>query len=284
MILIVDSGASKADWAIVDNGKLLDIIQTKGMSPFFQSSDDIYELVNGVFSAQTFINQIENIFFYGAGCIKGYNSDIIEKGLSKFFADIKIDVQSDMLGAARALFGKKEGIGCILGTGTNSCKYDGTSIIERIPALGFILGDECSGAYLGKALINNYFKKIMPPELAKEFEVDYQPNEKEVLGRVYNQPSANLYLASFTHFLKKHQEHQYVQDLLTNSFQAFISNNIAKYTNFQKFKVGLVGSIAYHFSEIINQVAVKNGIEIGKIMERPIGGLVEYYAGFVTDN
>lgn len=277
MILIVDSGATKADWAITDKGKLSEIIQTKGISPIFQTSEEIYYLVKETFSSKAYINQVDSIFFYGSGCIKGYNSDIIEKGLGKFFPNIKIDVQSDMLGAARALFAKDEGIACILGTGTNSCKYDGTSITERIPALGFILGDECSGAYLGKALINNYFKKIMPPELAKEFEVDYQLNEKEVLDMVYNQPSPNRYLARFTHFLKKHQGHQYVQNLLNNSFQAFISNNIAKYTDFQKYKVGLVGSIAWHFSEIFNQVAVKNGIEIDKIMERPIEGLIEYY-------
>lgn len=277
MILIVDSGASKSDWAIVENGKVLKILHSKGISPIFHSSEYIFELVQEVFVKENLVNQIRNIFFYGAGCIKGHNSDIVESGLSRFFKNSIIDVQADMIGVARALFGKDEGIACILGTGANSCKYNGLTIIERIPTLGFILGDECSGAYLGKTLINNYFKRIMPSDLANSFKEEFNPDEKEILERVYKQESPSKYLASFVPFLKKNLHHEYVIDLLENALQAFISNNIAKYENYKKYNIGFIGSVSFHFSEILKQVAVKNGLKVVKILERPIEGLIKYH-------
>jgi glucosamine kinase len=277
MKLIVDSGASKADWAFVENGKIVKTIRSSGISPIFHSSEDVFNLVSDTFSNESLVNQVERIFFYGAGCIKGHNTEIVESGLHEFFKNLKIDVQSDMIGAARALFGEKAGIACILGTGTNSCKYDGTSITERIPTLGFILGDECSGAYFGKILINNYFKKNMPSDLAKEFMDEYKLGENEVLDRVYKQAYPNRYLASFTYFLKKHQGNPYVKKMLADAFQVFTSNNIAKYVNYRKYPIGLVGSIAFHFSGIFEQIAHKNGIKIVKILERPIEGLAEYH-------
>jgi glucosamine kinase len=277
MILIVDSGASKSDWAIVKNGKVFKILQSKGISPIFHSSEYIFELVREVFLKENLVDQIDNIFFYGAGCIKGHNSDIVESGLSRYFKKSIIDTEGDMIGAARALFGKNNGIACILGTGANSCKYDGSSIIERIPTLGYILGDECSGAYLGKTLINNYFKKIMPSDISNSFKEEFNPVENDVLNKVYKQESPNRYLASFVPFLKKNLNHTYVIDLLENAFHTFISNNIAKYEYFQKYKIGFVGSVSFHFSEILKQVADKNGLNVVKILEKPIEGLIEYH-------
>jgi N-acetylglucosamine kinase-like BadF-type ATPase len=278
MILVADGGASKTDWAIIENGKLSKLVQAVGISPIFHSVEDIFSLVKNTFSNENFSNNIEQIYFYGAGCIKGHTSAIIEEGLKLFFKTAKIDAQSDMLGAARALFKDEAGIACILGTGANSCKYDGKIIAERIPPLGYILGDECSGAYLGKTLINNYFKKVMPNDLAAEFFKEYQISEKEVLDRVYKQASPNQYLANFSPFLKKHEKHPYVQNIIKSAFQTFLDYNITKYSDYKNYKIGFIGSIGFYFGEIIGQILEERQIVLNKILEKPIEGLIEYHS------
>jgi len=279
MRLIVDSGSSKADWVVVDRGITIGQFITKGINPFFQTSDEILELVKTTFNSVLIAGKIENIYFYGAGCIKNHNTSIVQDGLQQYFAAAHIEVEDDMIGAAHAVFGNNPGIACILGTGANSCKFDGSSITEKISALGYILGDEASGAYFGKILINNYFKKIMPVDLAEKFNQEYQPIEREILNIVYRQPYPNRFLAKFTHFLSKNIDHTYVKSVLASGFEAFIANNIMKYSDYNNYSVGFVGSMAYHFSEILLEVGAKHKIKIEKIIEKPIDGLVQYHIG-----
>ena len=276
MILIVDSGSSKADWVLLNKDQIFSQLKTKGINPFFQSSNEIHDLVKNTFELSQ-ADKIENIFFYGAGCIKNQNTDIIQNGLQKYFKNAEIEVEDDMIGTARSIFGNKPGIACILGTGANSCKYDGVNIIEKVPSLGYILGDEASGAYFGKILLNNYFKNMMPKDLADKFNIEYKPAESEILNQVYKQPYPNRFLAKFTYFLSKNLNHIYVQNLLAKGFEIFIRMNIFKYNNFQNYPVGFNGSIAYHFSGILNEVAVKNKIKIDTIIEKPIDGLIRYH-------
>jgi N-acetylglucosamine kinase-like BadF-type ATPase len=277
MILIADSGSSKTDWALVENKENIKFLKSKGINPFFQSSEEVFQIVKETFGFTGLCDNIDKIYFYGAGCIKGQNSYIVEKGLMQFFDKALAEVNDDMIGAARALFFKDKGIACILGTGANSCKYDGTNIIEKISALGFILGDEGSGAYFGKQLINNYFKKIMPGDLSEKFRDEYASVEGEILNHVYKQPGANSYLARFTYFLSRNIDHRYVRELLSDGFEAFISNNISKYMDYQNYTVGFVGSIAYHFSGILESVCFKNNVTLGKIVEKPIDNLIEFH-------
>ena len=249
MILIVDSGSSKADWVLLNKDQIFSQLKTKGINPFFQSSNEIHDLVKNTFELSQ-ADKIENIFFYGAGCIKNQNTDVIRNGLQKYFKNAEIEVEDDIIGAARSIFGNRPGIACILGTGANSCKYDGVNIIEKVPSLGYILGDEASGAYFGKILLNNYFKNMMPKDLADKFNIEYKPAESEILNQVYKQPYPNRFLAKFTYFLSKNLNHIYVQNLLAKGFEGFIMMNIFKYNNFQNYPVGFNGSIAYHFSGI----------------------------------
>lgn len=278
MILIADSGSSKTDWALVENKEKIKFFKSKGINPFFQSSEEVFQIVKETFGHIGLSNDVEKICFYGAGCIKGHNSHVVENGLMQFFNKALAEINDDMIGAARALFGKAAGIACILGTGANSCKYDGGNITEKISALGFILGDEGSGAYLGKQLINNYFKKIMPGDLSEKFRNEYGSVEGDILNHVYKQPSANSYLAKFTYFLSKNIDHPYVRELLSDGFDAFIRNNVSKYKDYQKYTVGFVGSIAYHFSEILENVCLKNNVKFGHIIEKPINGLIHFHS------
>jgi len=277
MILIADSGSSKTDWVTIDQNNVIIHYESVGINPFFISSEEIMDLIKKTFDSVDIYNQIERIFFYGTGCIKNHNTSVIVDGLSPFFRKASINIEDDMLGAARSLFGTKQGIACILGTGANSSKYDGKEIIEKIPALGYILGDEASGAYFGKILINNFFKKVMPEDLSRKFEEQYHPEMSEVLNKVYKQVFPNRYLAKFTHFISQNIEHQYIIDLLKYGFEAFIQNNIAKYEDYQNFNVGFVGSVAHHFSETLKRSGSENQINIIQILEKPIEGLIDYH-------
>ena len=281
MILLADSGSSKTDWALLAENKLLDFVSSAGINPFFQSEQDILQIAETTFDPLNIAEKVTSIFFYGTGCVKDLNTDVVSNGLKQFFQKAEIVVEDDMLGAARAMFGNQKGIGCILGTGANSCKYDGQNIVEKIPTLGYILGDEASGAYFGKILINNYFKKIMPDNLSDKFQIQFQPELGDVLSRVYKQPLANRYLAKFTHFLSENIYHEYIQEILLEGFREFLSRNVSKYNDYQSYPVGFVGSIAYHFSDLLKKAGQSFNININQIIDKPINGLVVYHTKIV---
>jgi glucosamine kinase len=277
MILIADSGSTKTDWVSINENQVKVFYKSSGINPFYISSDEIFNIIENTFKPAKISKKVEKIHFYGTGCIKNHNTYIVVDGLKQFFKNAEINVEDDMIGAARSIFGNNKGIACILGTGANSCKYDGSEIIEKIPTLGYILGDEASGAYFGKILINNYFKKIMPEDLSVKFNNQYQPEISNVLNKVYKQAFPNRYLAKFTHFLSENIDHPYIQYLLQSGFDAFILNNIAKYKNFENYPVGFAGSIAHHFSESLKKTCLKHQIKIEKIAKRPIEGLINYH-------
>jgi len=277
MIIIADSGSSKTDWVVIPKSERMEYLQCAGINPFFTNSEDIQNLIKITFENQHIKEKVKKIFFYGTGCIKNQNTDIIESGLRAYFKLAEIYVEDDMIGAARSIFGNRQGIACILGTGANSCKYDGTRIVEKIPALGYILGDEASGAFFGKLLINHYFKKIMPEDLSELFRIKYQPELGNILNRVYKEPYPNRFLAKYTRFLSENIKHPYSINLLSVGFDAFLSNNVAKYIDYPYFQVGFVGSIAFHFSDILISSCKKYNISIGNILEKPIDGLIQYH-------
>uniref|UniRef100_UPI00321735B0 hypothetical protein n=1 Tax=uncultured Draconibacterium sp. TaxID=1573823 RepID=UPI00321735B0 len=271
MIVIADSGSSKTDWLFIHREHSTNI-QTPGINPFFKNTEEIIENQNHLIKDEV-KSGARQVFFYGAGCIKGKTDQTVSDALKQLFPNAEIQVEDDMLGAARALLGSTEGIACILGTGANSCYYDGTRILDKVPTLGFILGDEGSGAHIGKLFLNDYFKRAIPHDLKEVIDAELQLEMPEVLHSVYREEYPSRYLASFSTFLNKNRDNTYIQNLIKRSFSEFFVRNVERYNNFKNLKVNFVGSIAHHYSDLLKEVAAERGILIGKIISRPIEGL-----------
>ncbi len=220
---------------------------------------------------------VTNVHFYGAGCSTDQKCNVLDTVLQDFFTVANIEVHHDLLGAARALCGREKGIACILGTGCNSCYYDGENIKDQIHSLGYVLGDEGSGAYIGKLLIRDYYQGNMPYEVQQLFREEYSPVLENILDRVYNHPQPNRYLASFCPFISKNISHPYLYNLVSSSFDEFFQKHVLKFEEAKTSKIHFLGSIAFHFSDILKESANKAGLQIGKIYESPIKGLVDYH-------
>lgn len=275
MIVIADSGSSKTDWLFLSPEKEF-IISTHGINPFFQQTEEIFASLSGTFTNDQ-KEEVSEVHFYGAGCIKGKTDHVVSDALKRVFSKATISVEDDILGAARALLGRSSGIACILGTGTNSCLYNGSEITDKVPTLGFILGDEGSGAYLGKLLMNDYFKRAVPEDLKQKMESELHLEMADVLNSVYREAYPSRYLAKFSVFLNQNRNHIYVQNLIKRSFTDFFFRNIERYNNYQNYTVNFVGSIAYHYSDLLKEVAFNRKIEIGNIIDKPINGLKKFH-------
>lgn len=272
MILIADSGSTKTDWCMGDGP----IIHTSGINPFHQSLEQIHRILCDELRPQLPTNvTFSAIYFYGAGCIPE-KSPILQNALQNLFPEACIEVQSDLLGAARALCGKYSGIACILGTGSNSCFYDGKQIVSNVSPLGYILGDEGSGAVLGKRLVGDCLKKQLPPDICEAFLQTFGLTPSDIIERVYRQPQANRFLASLTPFLSAHREKPGIHQLLVSCFEDFFLRNIMQYP-YQNKPVHFVGSIAWYFQEELKEVARRLGIQTGKIIQSPIEELRNYH-------
>lgn len=274
--LIADSGSTKTDWRLIDDKTGLHSFQTTGINPFFRTSENIFQELNKKIFPEIDRN-IDEIFFYGAGVVNPEKGDVVKNALLKLFPNARIETHSDILGASRALFGTQPGIACILGTGSNTCLYDGRKITKRILPLGFILGDECSGADLGKKLIGDYFKQVMPSELRILFKRQFTVNQDDILNHTYRMERPNKYLAGFAPFLSQHINDPYCQQLLKNKLADFFERNVLKLPNVLSFDIGFVGSVAFYFSNMIENVARSYGFKQQIILKEPISGLVEYH-------
>ena len=274
MKLIADSGSTKTSWAVVDD-KETKIIGTAGINPAVQSEDTIMCTLHEMVSILT--DGPREIYFYGAGCC-GKASLLMEQCLRQAFPDAEtICVESDLLGAARALFGGEEGIACILGTGSNSCLYDGKVITANVPPLGYILGDEGSGAALGKTFFNALFKGDLPEELKNMYLEETNQTYDDVIRRVYREQNANRYLASTSLFLANHLDVRPLVDIVEQNFEQFFVKNVRKYGRLD-LPVAAVGSIAFSYSDIFNKVATRHGYQVTRVIKEPIDALVGYHA------
>ena len=277
MILIADSGSTKTDWRFIKSTGEISQEKTDGLNPFVKTDEELNNVLGplkGVLPQDEPINQL---FFYGAGC-KGQGKATIEKALKNAFGHAcSIKVEDDLLAAARATCGTEKGIACILGTGANSCLYNGEIIIDHIPALGYILGDEGSGAYLGKQLVNAFFKKELPQDLEQRFSKRYQLSEQDVLDKVYKQPFPNKFLATFTRFLHHNIKHPYVKHLIYEGFTSFFKKNVMKYEGYERLPVHFTGSIAFYFNDLLRYTAAELNVTMGRILEKPIAGLTLYH-------
>lgn len=278
MILVADSGSTKTDWRLINEKREINKFKTIGFNPFFIDNKGIVNELKISLPSYVLPDDIGYVYFYGAGCSSIDRCNIVISGLKEIFCNAKIEVEHDILGAARALLGKEKGIAAILGTGSNTCYYDGKKIVKNITALSYILGDEGSGAYLGTKLIKAFLNYELPEKLHKSFVNEYKLTEEDILNAVYKKPLPNRFLASFTRFLSKNLEHPYVSKLVYEGFEDFFVKHISKYENYKSLKIRCVGSIAYHFQSVLTQVARDKDASIDKIIEYPIDELVKYHS------
>jgi N-acetylglucosamine kinase-like BadF-type ATPase len=277
MILIADSGSTKTSWHFSKNANHSKIISTGGINPFFRTTDDIVsELLKDLIPKTG--SEIQEIYFYGAGIINREKGEVVKTALQELFPAAIIEVESDLLAAARATFQNKKGIACILGTGANSCLYDGEKITQHIPPLGFILGDEGSGAVLGRKLVADFLKGIMPEILTDKFKKQYPINYAGFLERVYKKEKPNKFLAQFVPFLKENIDNKYCSRLVEQSFAEFIERNVTQYANFTEQKISFIGSVAFHFQEQLKIVLNNNNLELGRIIKEPLEGLTQFHS------
>lgn len=283
--LIVDSGSTKTSWcfAFLPDTKSADgarTVTTEGLNPAVMSAEEVEEKIAKALnhclqSLSISAADVDNVFFYGAGCIAG-RAGVVSESISSILVDAKIHVADDLLGAARALCGPKAGIACILGTGSNSCLYDGENIVAHTPALGYVLGDEGSGAVLGRKFLNAVLKQTLPENIRKRFLQESGLDMAEVINRVYRSPAPNRFLASMSKYIHGYLDEKEVRDIVIDNFEDFIRNNILAYGD--EFRtINVVGSIAYHYKEQLTEAASRNGFQIGKIIKSPIEGLIEYH-------
>ncbi len=277
MKLIADSGSTKTTWVITEDGQINSRIITAGLNPYFHTSDSLVSLLSIELLPSLIPDQIQEIHFYGAGCSTENNQAMIGDALAIFFRKAEISISHDILGAARSLFGHEEGIAAILGTGCNSCYYDGLHCFSKVDSLGYLFGDEGGGSYLGKTLLGKFLKKELPEDLHNAFVKAYPSSLEDILNSVYNRPFPNRYLAGFSKFLEPLQQHPFVHQLVRNSFLAFFDAQIKQYHNYRELKISFVGSIAYYFKNILLEVAETEGIRTGIINKSPIDGLITFH-------
>ena len=276
MILIADSGSTKTDWCVAKDGFTVKRFTTQGINPYHQDERRINGIVLDELLPQTGEYKIKKIVFYGSGCRDETIPTLKNILYSAFNNNVEVEIYSDLLGAARAICGHEEGIACILGTGSNSCLYDGKKIVGNIPPLGYILGDEGSGATLGKIFINEIFKNSRMYDLKKEFLQVLKMTEGDIIDRVYRQPMANRFLASLAPFIHSHIERHEVNEIVTENFRQFLLKNVKRYHR-DDLQVSFIGSIAWHFKSQLLQSALEENVYVGRVEKSPMDGLLRYH-------
>lgn len=278
MILIADGGSTKADWiALDDDKKELFRVRTRGLNPAVLPRDILYDRVINNFQLTQYKNKVSEIYFYGAGCGTEKPTKKLTEIFESIFTKAKVVVKEDMIAAVYAASAGKEAIVCILGTGSNSCYYDGKEAHVNVVSLGYILMDEASGNYFGKRLLQDYFYDKMPPKIAKKFAANYDLNSDEIKRNLYQEDSPNAYLGRFAEFMFEFKEHDYIYNLLEEGFSTFFEYRILPYEKAKKVPIYFIGSIAFYFESILQEVAAKYGLKISAILQRPIDNLIAYH-------
>ncbi len=275
MKLIAESGSTRTEWVLVEGDYVVEHTFTEGINPFFQSRREISRSVRLELPDSFFRKRFEQVFFYGAGCTSSDKKNILSASLVAQFKS-PIQVESDLLAAARGLLKNESGIACILGTGSNSCFYDGQNIVKNVRSLGYILGDEGSGAVMGKMFLADCLKELAPIELIESFYDKFRITADDALEYVYNRAFPNRFLSTFSYFLVEHLNNEYVYNLVCQNLRDFFNRNVLQY-DYLNFPIRFVGSVAYNYSEVLKIVAKEFGIEIEIIEETPMAGLIEFH-------
>jgi glucosamine kinase len=276
MILVADSGSSKIDWRLMETDGSIRQAQTPGFNPYYQPLDHLRTSLRDILKPQV-TSPVTRAFYYGTGVSSERNQELVRSVFGEFFPGARVDIEWDLLGAARALCGREKGIACILGTGSNSCLYDGERISDQVANLGWILADEGSGTSLGKALLVDYLRKKMPEPLASQFQRRFPFTREEFLEKIYQQEKPSTFLATFSKFIFHHLNEPYCYNLVYRAFSDFLENNVMQYAGYRELKVHFVGSIAFYYSNLLRQVANDKGVTVKNILETPIAGLALYH-------
>lgn len=278
MILLADGGSTKVDWRLVEGTKEIKQISTKGANPFFRSREDISEEIKKVINPVLNGHTIDSVHFFGAGCASPEKNKIVRDAIADNIKTSHIEVNSDLVAAAKGLCGTKKGIACILGTGSNSCFYDGEEIVENVSPLGYVLGDEGSGAVLGRLFLGACLKNQLTKGLKEKFLKEFDLTPATILDMVYRQPLANRFLASLSPFLVENIHDKTVYDLVYNAFKDFFVKNVMQY-DYKNNDVHFTGSVAYYYKDLVRKVGADLNIKVGIISQSPMEGLIKYYAG-----
>ena len=274
--LIADSGATKAEWCLLSNGKKKTFF-TQGISPYFLNTEQITQILLSELKTQLKKTEVDEVYYYGTGCANPANAKSVKKAILNVFAGARTEVTHDLTAAARALCGRKKGVACILGTGSNSCYYDGKKIIKNSPGLGYVLGDEGSGAYLGKKVIQYYLYGTFDDELRGRFDATYTTTASEILENVYKKPLPNRYLAGFTRFLAENRGHYMIENIIEDGLNDFFFYHLCKYRETWTLPVHFTGGVAFGFKDVLQQLCNSYEFEMGKVMKNPMEGLLEYH-------
>lgn len=282
MKVIAESGSTRTEWALVEGEQLIQRVFTDGLNPFFQTRREISRSVRLGLPEIFFKKKLEQVYYYGAGCTSYEKKNILGASLVAQFKT-PIQVESDLLAAARGLFKHEAGIACILGTGSNSCFYDGKIIVKNVRAGGYILGDEGSGAVLGKMFLSDVLKGLSPKDVTETFFETFRISPDEIMDSVYNHPFPSRFLSTISYFLADHLDNEYVFDKVTSNFRSFFTRNVCQY-DYQNYPIRFVGSLAHTYASILRQVAQEFGIETDTIAETAMDGLIRFHAIQTEDN
>lgn len=280
MILIADSGSTKTDWALTNQHTgLQKILSTVGFNPYFIDTEAIYNTLSDTLLTELDAGSVESVYFYGAGCSTTDKQQIVRKALERAFPGVRdIFIGHDLLGSARALLGNQKGFAAILGTGANTCIYDGNDCVLNIDSLGYLLGDEGSGSYIGKKLVRDFMRKRLEPELYNRFKERFQiESNEQIYKTLYTTQFPNRYLAGFCKFADEYVTHPYIRNKVRDSFRDFFKNLVSKYPDYQNYSFNCVGSVGYVFKDILEEVAVSYDMPMGNVIKSPIEGLVGYH-------
>jgi len=277
MIIIADSGSTKTSWRIIDNKCTISQEETIGLNPYYLKEEQLHsEIVNSFLSDHKDATNT-SLYFYGSGCASSEKSSLMEKIFKDALPNATIYIHDDMLAAARATCNKEEGIVCILGTGSNSCQFDGSGIVGNVPTVGYILGDEGSGSHMGKLLLADFIRGQLPVDLRDKLLAQYTLTRDDILNNVYHKERPNRYLAQFAKFIFRNVRHPYMAQLVHENFLDFFSKNILLYPRYSELNTHFVGSIAWYFNGPLRKAAKEKGIRVKNIIENPIAGLTLYH-------
>ncbi|MBS1733903.1 MAG: N-acetylglucosamine kinase [Bacteroidetes bacterium] len=274
--LIADSGSTKTEWCLLDGTKKKKI-STQGLSPYFLTSLQIREILEEELLPKIRQADPDEVYFYGTGCSNPANVKIVKDAINAVYRKAKVSVEHDLMGAAKALCGHQKGIACILGTGSNSCYYNGKKIVKNSPGLGYVLGDEGGGAYLGKKVIQYFLYNTFDADLMDRFHARFNTNANEILDAVYKQPLPNRYMAGFTSFLVENRGHYMIENIIEDGFNDFFFNHIYKYRESWSMPINFVGSVAYGFRDVLADLCHSYELQLGKVLKAPMDGLIQFH-------
>ncbi len=275
-ILVADAGSTKTEWCLLHNGKTRSVY-TPGISPYFLNGEQITALLKKDLLPALKKAEVEEVYFYGTGCLNPANTNLVKNALKKAFPVARVAVTDDVEGAAIGLCGSSKGIACILGTGSSSCFFDGRKRKKNSPGLGYALGDEGSGAYLGKKVLQYYLYNTFDEDLRARFDAAYTTNAAEILENVYKKPLPNRYLASFARFLAENRGHYMIENIIEDGLNDFFFTHLIKYNETWKYPVNFVGGIAFAFKDVVKELCAVYNFELGRILQKPMKGLIEFH-------